>query len=103
MVFPKLNWSAPRDATWINAGENLKCMSPGEVIMLIKSSDFAIHDLCHAFDCCHPAVTCHPPCAPCQGASRWPCCCKAPVSCSLSSTLGGRAGRRGSQPTRWAS
>ena len=51
-VFPKLNWSSPRDAIWINAGENCKCMSPGEVIMLIKSSDFIVHDLCHAFDCC---------------------------------------------------
>ncbi|EKX55043.1 D123 protein [Guillardia theta CCMP2712] len=51
-VFPKLNWSAPKDATWINVGENLKCISVADVIILLKSSDFAVHDLCHAFDAC---------------------------------------------------
>ena len=35
-VFPKLNWSAPRDTTWINAGENLKCVSTSDVILLVK-------------------------------------------------------------------
>jgi hypothetical protein len=34
-VFPKLNWSAPRDTTWINAGENLKCVSTSDVILLV--------------------------------------------------------------------
>jgi hypothetical protein len=35
-VFPKLNWSAPRDTTWINAGENLKCVSTSDVILLVN-------------------------------------------------------------------
>ena len=51
-VFPKLMWSCPRDATWINAGENIRCVSAADVIMLLKSSDFIVHDLCHPFDCC---------------------------------------------------
>jgi len=51
-IFPKLNWSAPKDATWINVGENLKCISVADVIILLKSSDFVVHDLCHAFDAC---------------------------------------------------
>ena len=34
-VFPKLNWSAPRDTTWLNAGENLKCVSTSDVILLV--------------------------------------------------------------------
>lgn len=51
-VLPKLNWSTPRDAKWINAGENLMCVSCSDVILILKSSDFAVHDLCHAFDCC---------------------------------------------------
>ena len=25
-VFPKLNWSAPRDATWVNVGENTRSL-----------------------------------------------------------------------------
>jgi hypothetical protein len=51
-VFPKLMWSCPRDATWINAGENIRCVSAADIIMLLKSSDFIVHDLCHPFDCC---------------------------------------------------
>lgn len=51
-AFPKLMWSCPRDATWINAGENIRCVSAADVIMLLKSSDFVVHDLCHPFDCC---------------------------------------------------
>lgn len=43
-VVPKLNWSAPKDATWINEG-TLKCKTPGDVYLLLKSSDFCLHDL----------------------------------------------------------
>eukprot|EP00611_Tribonema_gayanum_P010369 TRINITY_DN2037_c0_g1_i2.p1 TRINITY_DN2037_c0_g1~~TRINITY_DN2037_c0_g1_i2.p1 ORF type:complete len:347 (-),score=49.99 TRINITY_DN2037_c0_g1_i2:27-1067(-) len=46
-VFPKLNWSAPLDAAWVNGG-SLKCVTPGEVVTLLKSSLFASHDLAHA-------------------------------------------------------
>ncbi|TLD31853.1 gb [Venturia nashicola] len=51
-VVPKLNWSAPKDATWINAGNSMECRSPGDVYLLLKSSDFVTHDLGHAFDDC---------------------------------------------------
>ena len=52
-VVPKLNWSAPKDATWMNGG-SLKCKTPGDVYLLIKSSDFCLHDVLHAFDDCEP-------------------------------------------------
>ncbi|CAB9508493.1 division cycle protein 123 [Seminavis robusta] len=42
-VVPKLNWSAPKDATWVNEG-TLKCKTPGDVYLLLKSSDFCLHD-----------------------------------------------------------
>ena len=44
-VLPKLNWSAPRDAMWIAPGNSLKCVCPGEVILLLKSSNFIAHDI----------------------------------------------------------
>lgn len=44
-VFPKLNWSAPRDAVWISPGNTLRCTTPAEIILLLKSSDFISHDL----------------------------------------------------------
>ena len=43
-VLPKLNWSAPRDASWINGG-TLKCQSAGDVYLLLQASDFCQHDL----------------------------------------------------------
>lgn len=48
-VVPKLNWSAPKDATWINAN-TMECRTPGDIYLLLKSSDFITHDLEHAFD-----------------------------------------------------
>ncbi|KJE94530.1 hypothetical protein CAOG_05163 [Capsaspora owczarzaki ATCC 30864] len=51
-VFPKLNWSAPQDASWIIPGGTIKCVSADEVFLLLKSSDFIVHDLCHSFDEC---------------------------------------------------
>ena len=49
-VAPKLNWSAPKDATWINATNSMQCTSPNDIYLLLKSSDFITHDLQHAFD-----------------------------------------------------
>ncbi|KAH9874874.1 hypothetical protein J1614_004361 [Plenodomus biglobosus] len=49
-VAPKLNWSAPKDATWIAATNNMECRTPNDVYLLLKSSDFVTHDLGHAFD-----------------------------------------------------
>lgn len=48
---PKLNWSAPKDATWMNAN-TMECKKPSEIYLLLKSSDFITHDLEHAFDDC---------------------------------------------------
>lgn len=63
-VFPKLNFSSPKvrargflaapetpspvpqDAAWVlPASSPLKCTSPSDVYMLLKSSDFVAHDL----------------------------------------------------------
>ncbi|KAH8102611.1 D123-domain-containing protein [Cristinia sonorae] len=45
-VFPKLNFSSPRDAAWmLPASSPLKCTSPADVYLLLKSSDFVLHDL----------------------------------------------------------
>lgn len=41
---PKLNWSSPKDATWINCG-SLKCTTAGDVYLLLKSSEFVVFDL----------------------------------------------------------
>jgi len=43
-VFPKLNWSSPRDAAWMGGG-TLACGTPGEVFLLLKSSDFCQSDV----------------------------------------------------------
>jgi hypothetical protein len=52
-VYPKLNWSAPKDATWMKSGGNdMECRSASDVYLLLKSSDFVTHDLEHAFDDC---------------------------------------------------
>ncbi len=51
-VLPKLNWSAPKDAIWISATNDMECRSANDVYLLLKSSDFITHDLEHAFDGC---------------------------------------------------
>ncbi|MCJ1312022.1 hypothetical protein MMC25_005696 [Agyrium rufum] len=51
-VHPKLNWSAPKDATWISATNDMNCREANDVYLLLKSSDFVTHDLEHAFDGC---------------------------------------------------
>ncbi|TPX15570.1 uncharacterized protein E0L32_004268 [Thyridium curvatum] len=57
-VAPKLNWSSPKDATWISSHQNsIKCASPNDVYLLLKSSSFVSHDLEHAFDGCAPTTT----------------------------------------------
>ncbi|RDL35280.1 Uncharacterized protein BP5553_07211 [Venustampulla echinocandica] len=53
LVAPKLNWSAPKDATWINMKKNsMECATANDIYLLFKSSDFINHDLEHAFDDC---------------------------------------------------
>jgi D123 len=46
-VLPKLNWSAPKDASWINAG-SLRCQTPGDIYLLLQASDFVSYDVHHA-------------------------------------------------------
>ncbi|KAJ4491316.1 D123-domain-containing protein [Lentinula edodes] len=56
-VFPKLNFTSPKDASWIlPASSPLKCTSPADVYLLLKSSDFISHDLSPStvFDGCDP-------------------------------------------------
>ncbi|KAJ4482201.1 D123-domain-containing protein [Lentinula aciculospora] len=59
-VFPKLNFSSPQDASWIlPASSPLKCTSPADVYLLLKSSDFISHDLFPSmvFDGCEPIAS----------------------------------------------
>ncbi|KAI6119972.1 D123-domain-containing protein [Pisolithus croceorrhizus] len=54
-VFPKLNFSSPKDASWVlPASSPLKCTSPADVYLLLKSSDFITHDFSieYVFDGC---------------------------------------------------
>ncbi|XP_076010033.1 translation initiation factor eIF2 assembly protein [Genypterus blacodes] len=51
-VFPKLNWSCPRDANWIALNNSLQCQSLSEIFLLFKSSDFVTHDLTQPFHKC---------------------------------------------------
>ncbi len=49
-VVPKLNWSAPKDATFMLATNDMFCTSPNDIYLLLKSSDFITHDLEQPFD-----------------------------------------------------
>ncbi|XP_071816947.1 translation initiation factor eIF2 assembly protein-like isoform X2 [Apostichopus japonicus] len=51
-VFPKLNWSSPKDAAWIAAGNTLRSYNFNEIFILLKSSDFVTHDLTMPFELC---------------------------------------------------
>lgn len=48
-VFPKLNWSSPRDASWIAVNGSLCCETLNDICLLFKSSDFIAHDLTDPF------------------------------------------------------
>jgi len=51
-VAPKLNWSSPKDATFMTANNTSECRTASDIYLLFKSSDFITHDLEHAFDEC---------------------------------------------------
>ena len=51
-VMPKLNWSAPKDATWISATNSMDCRTANDIYLLLKSSDFITHDLEQAYTGC---------------------------------------------------
>ena len=55
-VVPKLNWSCPSDALHFSPDQSLKCMSPNEVFLLLKSSDKINHDLTYPFENCHDSA-----------------------------------------------
>jgi hypothetical protein len=42
---PKLNWSCPMDAMWVNPTASLSCCNAKEVVMMLKSSDRIMHDV----------------------------------------------------------
>ena len=51
-AFVKLNWSAPRDASWLNP--TLQCVTADEIFTLLKSSTFITHDVRCPFNECIP-------------------------------------------------
>ncbi|CEF97573.1 D123 [Ostreococcus tauri] len=51
-VAPKFAWSAPKDATWVTAGNTMKCRNADEVVLLLKASDSVTHDLTEAYRAC---------------------------------------------------
>jgi len=51
-VFPKLDWSSPKDAAWISFDRTLRCHSIHDIFLLLKSSDFVTHDLTVPFEHC---------------------------------------------------
>ncbi|XP_021742222.1 cell division cycle protein 123 homolog [Chenopodium quinoa] len=60
-VFPKLNWSSPKDAAWISSTGTLRCTSFCDIALLLKSSDSVVHDLCHPYDSCSDKTLSRPP------------------------------------------
>ncbi|OMO75053.1 Temperature sensing protein [Corchorus capsularis] len=60
-VFPKLNWSAPKDSAWISTSGTLRCATFSEIALLFRSSDSLIHDLCHPYDSCSDKTMSRPP------------------------------------------
>jgi len=51
-VFPKLDWSSPKDAAWISFDRTLRCHCIQDIFLLLKSSDFVTHDLTVPFEHC---------------------------------------------------
>jgi len=44
-VFPKLQWSCPKDAAWMLPNNSISCCAPDEIFLVLKSSDRAAHDV----------------------------------------------------------
>ncbi|AEY96301.1 FADR081Cp [Eremothecium gossypii FDAG1] len=51
-VAPKLNWSAPKDATWLLPNNSMKCSEANDVYLLLNGSGHVMHDLQDAFREC---------------------------------------------------
>lgn len=58
-VFPKLNWSSPRDASWMLG--TMQCVNFEDVFLLLKSSDFVVHDISEAYSGCDAPDAIVPP------------------------------------------
>ncbi|KAN0077504.1 D123 domain containing protein [Elaphomyces granulatus] len=56
-VTPKLNWSAPKDATFMLTTNDLQCRNANDIYLLLKSSDFITHDLDYVFVDCEKEKT----------------------------------------------
>ncbi|XP_043230807.1 cell division cycle protein 123 homolog [Amphibalanus amphitrite] len=54
-AFVKLNWSAPADVRWLSVGRALRCQSPEDVHLLLRSSGRLQRDLCTPFEGCADA------------------------------------------------
>nr|AFK43861.1 unknown [Lotus japonicus] len=59
-VFPKLNWSGPKDSAWMSTTGTLCCTNSSEIALLFRSSDSLVHDLCHAYDSCQDKSSSRP-------------------------------------------
>lgn len=57
-VFVKLDWSSPKDAVWITFGRTLRCTNFADILLLLKSSDFVMHDLTDPFGHCEDSDKC---------------------------------------------
>ena len=55
-----MNWSSPKDATWITMNGTLRCTSFNDICLLLKSSDFISHDLNDAYNYCVDSTLPHP-------------------------------------------
>lgn len=51
-VFPKLNWCAPKDASWITHDGTIKCKNANDMYLLLKSSDIIAEQLSNPFKYC---------------------------------------------------
>merc|ERR1719443_716951 len=49
---PRLNWTCPKDATWLNPLSTLRCDNADEIILMLKGSDRVMDDILHAFENC---------------------------------------------------
>jgi len=66
-IYPKLTWSAPRDAAWVATDGTLRCTNAGEIFLLLKASEFVAHDLTSPYEGCPDA-----PAPPAAGAPALP-------------------------------
>jgi hypothetical protein len=55
IVMPKFTWSAPKDAIWVSMNKSMRCTTPDEVFLLLKSSDRVSYDCEEAIAECKDA------------------------------------------------